>query len=55
MSKKKSSGIDITAEELVALAQSVSLFTRRRFDGDRIKQFGLLVSLLGKLTEQVYN
>ena len=55
MSKKSPATVDVTKEELVALAQTVSLFSRRRFDSARIKQFGLLVSLLKKLTKRVYD
>ncbi len=53
--KKHAATIRVTEEELVAFAQTVSLFTRRQFDTAKIKQFGLLVSLLGKLTKQVYD
>ena len=55
MPKQNPKPVDVTKEELVAFAQTVSLFTRRRFDSAKIKQFGLLVSLLGKLTKHVYD
>ena len=55
MPKKSPATIDVTEEELVAFAQTVSLFTRRRFDSTRIKEFGRLVSLLKKLTKHVYD
>lgn len=54
MSKKPPKTNDVTNEEVIALAQIVSLYTRKRFDSAKIKQFGHLVSLLGKLTKQVY-
>lgn len=55
MPKESQATFGVTEEELVAFAQAVSLFTQKRFGSARIKQFGLLVSLLKKLTKQVYD
>ena len=44
-------------EELVALANTLNLVlnpTNKRIDREGIRHFGLLVSLLKKLTAQVY-
>ena len=57
MSKKASATIDVTDEELVAFANTFNLVLdppNKRLDGAGITQFGHLVSLLKKLTNQVY-
>lgn len=55
MPTKAHSAIDVTEAELVALAQTVSDYTRKQFDSAKIKRFGSLVSLLKKLTNLVYD
>ena len=58
MSKKSSTTIDVTNEEVVAFANTLNLVLNppnMQLDGERISQFGLLVSLLQKLIKQVYD
>ncbi len=58
MSKKSSATIDVTDEEVVAFANTLNLVLdppNMQLDGERIRQFGLLVSLLQKLIKQVYD
>lgn len=55
MPTRAHSSINVTEAELVAFAQSVSDYTRKRFDSAKIKHFGSLVSLLKKLTNQIYD
>lgn len=58
MSKKSSATIDVTDEEVVAFANTLNLVLNppnMQLDGERIRQFGLLVSLLHKLIKHVYD
>ena len=55
MPEKPQTTIDVTEGELVAFAETVIRYTKRRFNSARIAEFGLLVSLLGKLTKHHYD
>ncbi len=56
MTNQKDYAIDVSEDELVAFANTLDVVLNpreREMDGQSIEQFGLLVSLLKKLTRQV--